>query len=176
MKAFYFLIPILMINGCKTQTATTKSSEKTEISQVKDKTDCPDEGTCTMKVHQDKTLEIGQDGIGATFPVINDGKNIVVEYSYFRKGPEGTADGNYLETIYFEIPGDAENIVKSDADLSDVKMLFGKQAYRTSGYYPVTDGKLIVQKKGNTLNIDLDFKIDETPQVISQIKQTVKIK
>lgn len=175
MKAFYFLIPILMINSCKTQTATTKSSEKAEMIQLKDKTDCPDEGTCTVVVHQNKAFEMTEDGTGATYSNIVDGQNIVVEYTYFKEASEGIADGNYTENIYFEIPASTKNLVKKDAALADVKMFYGKHAYKNSQYYPVINGNLSVQKTGNSLTFNLNFKIDQTSQVVSNINHMMTL-
>lgn|SRR5690554_393419 len=175
MKAFYFLIPILMVAGCKTQTGTKASSDSIKLTAMQEKPSCPEEGTCNVIVHNNKTFKMSEDGTGAMYPDIQEGKGIVIEYTYFREGPEGTADGNYTENIYFEIPAGTETLVKKDVGLADVKMIYGKHAYRNSNYYPVTNGSLSILKKGKTIVLNLDFKIKETSQEVSRINQTVAV-
>ena len=176
MKAFYFLIPLFMANACKSPAGPVISSEKPRLETMDKTSTCPEDGTCKIVLHKNKKLQmIIDDATASAYPVMTDGKDIVVEYTYFRKGPEGTADGNYTETIQFEIPANTQNFVKEDSALSDVNMVFGKQGNRNSGYYPITDGKLIVSRSEKKLNIDLKFKQDKTSQVISTIRETVKI-
>lgn len=177
MKIFYFLIPLFMVNACKTQSGTVTSSEKTIMQQkeIKD-SGCPSDGTCTVKVYKNKSLEIRKDeSMRTIYPEIVDGSNIVVEYTYFRSGPEGTADGNYSETIQFELPAGTKDLTKQNAALADVKMLFGKSGFRNLEYHPVTDGKLSVQRTGNTISFSLDFKIEQTSQVVSHINEKVRV-
>ncbi len=177
MKAFYFLIPLLMANACKTNTGATISSENTSMEQVENKSSgCPEVGNCSVVLHKNKTLIIKEDGIGSTYPEIVDGNNIVVAYTYMKKGPEGTADGDYSETIHFEIPTTTNNLSKENAGLADVNLLFGRHCFcRDGGYFPVTSGKLLVEKTNQAIMFDLTFKTDKTTQVISQIKETVKL-
>lgn len=165
-----------MVNACKTQTGTVISSEKKTMKQVKNTSNgCPEDGTCEVKIHKNKKLEIIDEGEGRMYSEIVDGENLVIEYTYLKPGPEGTADGNYFETIQFEVPANIKNLVKENAALAEVKLIFGKHGYRNSGYYPVTDGKLSVQKTGNSISFSLNFKINQTSQVVSHIRETVKI-
>ena len=179
MKALYFLIPLLMANACKTtQTnGTAVSSDIKSMEQAESSMDgCPEEGTCTVKIHKNKKLNVKQDGIGASYPEIVDGNNIVIEYTYLKKGPAGTADGDYSETIHFEIPATASNISKEDKALADVNLLYGRHCFcRDGGYFPITDGKLLVKKNNQAIMFDLTFKTDKTTQVVSHISETVKM-
>lgn len=178
MKALYFLIPIFMFQACKTQTDSVTSSENTSMQQMENKPNgCPEEGTCTVVVHKNKTLTIQKDGTGALYPQIIDGANTVVEYTYLKKGPEGTADGNYSETIHFEIPAGTDNLSKENATLSDVNLLYGKHCFcrGEAGYYPVTNGKLLIEKSNQGIIFDLKFKIEKTSQVVTHISEMVKI-
>ena len=107
MKALYFLIPLLMANACKTpqSNGTAVSSDIKSIEQAESSIDgCPEAGTCTVKVHKNKKLNVKQDGIGASYPEIVDGNNIVIEYTYLKKGPAGTADGDYSEPYILKFP------------------------------------------------------------------------
>lgn len=178
MKAFYFLIPLFMVNACKTQTGTVISSENTTMQQMENKpTGCPNEGTCTVVVHKNKTLNIRKDDTDALYPQMVDGANTVVEYTYLKEGPEGTADGNYSETIQFEIPAGTENFSKENASLADVKLLFGKQCFcrGEAGYYPITNGKLLIEKSSQGIIFDLKFKVEKTSQVVTHVSEMVKI-
>lgn len=180
MKALYLLIPLLMVNACKTQTGSsipTNNTDNTSMEEVVHKiTGCPEEGTCEIVVNKNKKLVIKEDGIGATYPEIVAGENIVVVFTYSKKGPEGTADGDYSETIHFEIPAATTNLSKADASLSDVNLLFGRHCFcRDGGYFRVTDGKLLLEKTDKALVFDLEFSTDKTSQVVSHIAETVKL-
>src|SRR5690606_29856738 len=158
-------------------TVKTISSENTSMEQVEKTTGCPDEGTCTVVVHKNKKLAIKQDGIGSTYPEITDGENMVVEFTYLKKGPEGTADGDYSETIHFEIPANTENFTKVNTALSDVELLYGKHCFckGEAGYYPITEGTLLLEKNEVGIVFNLNFKVNKTSQVISHISEMVKL-
>lgn len=178
MRALFFLLPLLMINACKTQTSNATTSENTTIQQMENKsTDCPEEGTCSVVVHKNKTLTVKDDGTGALYPELTDGTNTVVEYTYLKKGPEGTVDGDYSETIHFEIPAGSDNLSKANASLVDVKLLYGKHCYckGQAGYYPITDGTLLLEKTGEGIAFDLKFNVGKTSQVVSHIVEMVKL-
>src|SRR5690554_6040734 len=108
MKIFYFLIPLFMVNACKTPAETVVTSEKTTMKELKSSaSDCPKEGTCKVELHKNKQLEIVDEGNGRMYSQIVEGKNLVVEYTYLKSAPEGIADGNYFETIQFQVPMDS---------------------------------------------------------------------
>lgn len=166
-----------MVNACKTQTGAVTSSETTTMEQMENKpTGCPEEGTCSVVVYKNKSLSIQKDDTGALYPQLLDGNNIVVEYTYLKEGPEGTADGNYSETIHFEIPAATTTLTKENASLNDVKLLYGKHCFcrGEAGYYPITDGRLSVANYNQTLKFNLQFKVGKTSQVLSHIAETVK--
>ncbi len=176
MKAFYFLIPLFMINACKTQTGTGISSENTTMEKIENKTGCPDDGTCTVLVHKNKKMTVKDDGTGALYPDIQDGNNTVIEYTYHKPGPKGTADADYSETIHFEIPSGVKNLSKENSSLSDVNLLYGRHCFcRDGGYFPITKGKLIVEKTADGIMFDLKFSTGKPTQVISHIRETAKI-
>lgn len=167
-----------MINACKTQTGTVISSENTSMEQIENKTsECPDEGTCKVVVHKNKKLILKEDTIGALYPELEDGSSTVVEYTYLKEGPEGTADGNYSETIHFEIPSGTNNLSKENVALSDVNLLYGKHCFcrGEAGYYPITDGKLLLEKTDEGIMFDLKFNVGKTSQVITHITERVKL-
>lgn len=172
MKIFYFLIPILIMGGCKTQSTLNQTSKSEPMTENK----CPNEGKCTIVAHKDSNLVIKVDGIGQMYPEITDGENIVVQYTYLKEAPEGIADGNYSESIYFEIPKGTKRLEKEGAAITDVDLLYGRHFFSPeSGFMRVDSGKLSVVQKGNDLQIDLTFEIENVGQVISRIMETVTI-
>ncbi|SRR5690554_4878097 len=176
IRIFYFIIPFLMINACKTPDTTLGTANQTKLEQMKQNSSCPEEGNCTVVVHQNSKLTISDDGTGAWYPQIVKGDNLVVEYTYMIDGPEGTADGNYSETIHFEIPSNTKNLKKQSAGLAEVNLLFGKHCFcpGEAGYFPISNGKLSVENKGETLTFDLSFQ-HKTSQKISHITKTVAL-
>ncbi len=177
MKALIFLIPLFVANACKTQTGTVISSENTKMEQVENKVGCPEEGACTVAVHKNKNLIIKEDGTGALYPEMVAGENMVVVYTYSKEGPEGTVDGDYSETVHFEVPATTKNLSKENASLSEVKLLYGKQCFcrGEAGFYLITNGKLLVEKTDQALVFDLKFNVEKTSQVVSHITETVKL-
>ena len=176
MKIVYFLIPLFLASACKTPTETVNTSEKNPMELLKNSTTgCPENGTCEVVVHRNKELKIIDEGNGQKYSDIVEGENIVVEYTYLKPAPEGIADGNYFETIQFEVPAGTNNLVKENAALTDVKMIFGKHGFRNASYYPVTEGKLTFQKINKDISFNLKFKIKETDQVVWFINETAKM-
>ncbi len=167
-----------MVNACKTQTVPTISSENTNMETIENSNSgCPEVGTCSVVLHKNKSLAVKEDGTGAMYPEIIDGQNIVVAYTYSKEGPAGTADGNYSETIHFEIPTATTTLNKSNTALNDVKLLYGKHCFckGEAGYYEITDGNLQVSKNASSISFDLKFNVGKTSQVVSHIKETVKL-
>lgn len=178
MKAFYFLIPILLVNACKTQNSSVVASENTTMEQVDNVAkDCPNNGDCQFEILKNKKLVIKQDDFGKSYPEIETGTGTIVQYTYSEKGPEGTVDGNYSETIHFEIPENMTSMDKADGDLQDIKLLWGKHCYckGEAGYYPIEDGKISLKKSNNQLTVDLTFSTDKVSQRISTVSEVIKM-
>ncbi len=178
MKSLLFLIPLFVLSGCKTQTETVVTTANTTMDKLENSiTGCPEEGNCTVVLHKKTNLVIKEDGTGAMYPEMVAGDNMVVEYTYSKKGPEGTVDGNYSETIHFEIPATSNNLSKENTSLTDVSLLYGKHCFckGEAGYYPITNGKLMLEKNEKAIVFDLSFNNGKTTQVISHITETVKL-
>lgn len=174
MRLLILFVPLLLLSACKTQDMNQAThKDKTAISKPGA---CPNEGTCDIVIHRNSALTIATDITGATYPEIVAGNAIVVEFSYIEKGPEGTADGNYSETIHFQIPKDIETLSLKDNGLSEVSLLGGRHCFcPNSGYFPVNKGSLKINKGANELNIDLKFVTDRESQKVTHIIRTVKI-
>ncbi|RMA57180.1 hypothetical protein [Ulvibacter antarcticus] len=178
MKTYIFLIAILAANACNSTKGTKEVSEvnsEEKMEMIKD--NCPEAGDCTLKVMKNKNMILKEDTTGMLYPVFEDGENMVVEFTYSEKGPEGTADGNYSETIHFEVPNSAESLKLANSSLQTVSLLYGKQCFcrGEAGFYKVKKGSFSLSKTGKQLNFEVNFKIDETSQKVTSIKRTVSL-
>lgn|SRR5690606_168480 len=175
MRLFYLLIPMIILGGCKSQMSS--SSNTTAMNEKNQAFECPEGSTCSWEVQKNKKLVIKQDGIGAYYPSVEEGENMVVKFEYFKAGPPGTADGNYSESLFFEVPANFKEIIKENESLEEVSLLFGRHCFcPDSGFFPVKKGSLSVSKSGDDLDIELNFHVNEVPQVISELKGRAVIK
>lgn len=174
MKGLIFLISIILFSSCKTKVDQVNTLEN-QANNVN--SECPSEGVCTVKIQKNKSLLIKEDGTGALYPEIVDGDKTVILYTFLRKGPEGTLDGDYSETIHFEIPNGIYTSNFNDAALKNVKLLFGKHCYckGEAGYYPVKTGSLKVVKTESTVSFDLKFKMEHPSHELNNIMQTTSL-
>ena len=178
MKAYLLLLPFILVQSCKTTTNTKSASETNNTTtEMQMNSGCPDNGVCSAEVQKGKKLVVKEDGTGALYPEITSGDNLVVVYSFSQKGPEGTVDGNYSETIHFEIPANMNELDKKGTSLQDVKLLYGKQCYckGEAGFYKVDSGSLQVTKNTNELQFDLQFSVNETSHKLSKISRTINL-
>lgn len=172
MRSFIFLISILTISACKTKVDSINPAENNVKEEIKGlESECPEAGVCTVELFRNKNLIIKEDGTGALYPEIVDGANVVVQYTYSVKGPEGTVDGDYSETIHFEVPPSVEALNLKDADLKNLKLVFGKHCYckGEAGYYFVEKGNLTVNKSTDALSFSLTFEMDHPEHQINTI-------
>ncbi|SDW47540.1 hypothetical protein [Aequorivita viscosa] len=175
MKILYFLLPLFLATACKTPSEKINSSEKTKMEQLKNVSNgCPTDGTCEVVIHKNKKLELVNEGNDRMYSQMVEGENLVIEYTYLKSAPKGIADGNYFETIQFEVPVTAESLVKENKSLADVNLIFSKFGNRTASYHPVTEGKLSFKRTSKTISFNLQFKVNDADQVVSRITETVE--
>lgn len=170
LNVLLVFLPVVIFSSCKTKVeSNTSMNDKI----VKVNSECPTGGTCTVEVQKNKILNVLEDGTGALYPQIIEGEHTVVVYTFLKEGPEGTADGDYSETIHFMIPKGTEAATYSDASLQDVKLLFGKHCYckGEAGYYPVEKGSLKVLHEKSSVTFNLDFKMEHPSHELNNITQ-----
>lgn len=174
MRIVYLFALVIFFGACKSQ-QMDKNPENKNASISSES--CPEAGSCNIVLHKNSTLTLMEDGTGAMYPNIGKGNGLVVEFTYSEKGPEGTADGNYSETIHFEIPEQATTLSLKNNGLTEVNMLWGKHCYckGEAGYYPVSYGSLKVEKLGNSLIFEVKINMKEREQKINHIKRTVTL-
>ncbi len=170
------LIPIifLLFITCKSQQTYSDKllSEKKVINLFEN---CPNDGNCSIEIFPDSELEVKQDEFGNSYPVINSGNKLVIQYLYKKTPIENTADSNYSETIYFEIDNDKINLDLQNEKLQEVKLLYGRLCYckGTTGYFKVNKGNLQVKMNRENLTINLQFEVKKIPQIINTINESI---
>ncbi len=176
MKIAYLLIPISILFSCKTTTDKMSTSNSGNIEQKASvASDCPDGGECSVQVFKGKKINVLKDGIGATYMEIVDGDNMIVQYTYSKKGPEGTADGDYQEAISFELPTGTNVLSIDNETLKDVNLIYTKSIKMRgeAGLYKINKGKLSLKKSAKSLNFVLDFTVDETSPKVLHIAENI---
>ncbi|WP_298364107.1 hypothetical protein [uncultured Lutibacter sp.] len=171
MKNIWIII-VLLVVSCKSQYEVTKHIiQKTEIA--------PKNGSCTIELIPNKTIEFKTDNFGISYPIISDGENVLLKYTFKKNTIKNTQDGDYTEIIYAELNSNISNTTLNNENLQNVKLYFGRLCYckGATGYYPITKGSFTVLKEENsTLNITATFKVLEVPQIISHFNESISLK
>lgn len=177
MKKFVGVIILLVIvSACKTGKNTNTITDKIDSDKTDKMTNaCPAPANCSIEVFANSTLSIKEDTLGKLYPVIEKGETMVLEYTYSLKGPKGTADGDYTETIHLEIPANTKKVNLKNEALHDVKALFGKQCFckGEAGFYKITNGNLTIINKANQLQVTFQYTINETSQKSTHFSQII---
>lgn len=172
MKLFIYIFSLILLLNCKTKSAALTTDEK----QTEIKTNCPDDGECKTELILNSKLEIKSDEFGNTYTNIVRGNKIIFKFSYSRNIDKMAVDGHYIEEIYAEFDNSIKDISLKDKALEKVKLLFNRMCYckGSAGYYHIENGMLNIKKvDSNTYNIQLDFKMNKVPQVITSINETL---
>ena len=170
--------PLFLMFGCWLLILSCQTKKKVAESyptSYKLSNYCPKDGTCTFEVLSNKTLEIKSDNTGALYTIVKKGNKTVLKFEYRKTQDPKLADDGYKELIYAEINTKQDDLQLYDENLNLAKVHFGRLCFckGESGYYPVKQGKLIIQRQNDsTVNFSLKFKIDKIPQVVKEFKVT----
>lgn len=171
MKHLYLLILLVFTLSCKSKN-TAATQKNSEVNSVV----CPENGVCSFKVLQNKSLAIKTDGLGDLFLETVEGKKLVLKFEYSKNHDKKLADGSYREEVFLELnPNDLKIETK---DLVNQKLYFARWCYckGETGYYKIKEGLLKVEKLNDgSFQLDLSFKMDEVPQVVTQINETFSL-
>jgi len=140
---------------------------------------CPENGICSLELIPNKAIEFKTDEFGNLYPTISEGENTILKYTYKKNPLPNTEDSNYTELIYAELDSIITETTLTDNDLQNVKLHFGRLCYckGETGYYPIKNGEFkILKSTKNTMQISLEFKITEVPQIISKINEIISLK
>ncbi len=171
MNFYRFLFILFTLSACGAKQQIVK-----DIPVEMQNIPCPDSGNCSLEVFKNSSLEIKTDHLGKLYPEIKSGEHMVIKYHFEKKVNKNISDANYSEFIYFEIDKNDTQIVLKDKELQNVKMLFGRICFcrDASGYFRVNNGNFYLFNRNNTLQFNLKFEINKVPQVITQIKESIR--
>lgn len=170
MKFIYTILIFFVFLSCKS--SHTASSESRQISPD---INCPEEGNCVFEVLKNSSLEIKQDEFGKLYPKIVPGDKMVIKYHFKKNEVKNAADSNYSEFVYLEIDKSDERLILKDKELQKVKMLFGRICFcrDSMGYFKVTEGNLFLFNNNGKFSMNLKFKVNKVPQIITEINENI---
>lgn len=167
-----FLLLVLTSCNCKKNT-TSKETTNTIIGND----ECPENGICAIELLKNKSLIVKSDEFGKLYYNLgdNESKN-VIRYTFNKDKDETLQDSGYREEIIFEINTNTSELNLSGKELQETKMLFGRFCYckGATGYYKIEDGTLLLKKGKENLDLNLNFKITEVPQIVTKINRIIK--
>ena len=172
MKRLFFIPLAFILSFCKCPKATIAASDKSVIESV-----CPENGKCTVELLRNKSLAVKADEFGSVYyQTLESKETSVVIYRYDKNVPAALQDANYREEIVFEINNKTQTLSLSGKDLQQSKMLFGRFCFckGQTGNYKVVEGTLNLKQEGDTVQFDLNFTVNQVPQLINSVKATVK--
>lgn len=168
MRYLYVMIICFLMPSCNAKQKVLTVKEVDKITSF-----CPDDGVCTFEILENKSLKILQDEFGNLYPEISEGNNIILKFQYKRNEIPNAVDSSYSELIYVEL--DPNNLILDldNSQLQNVKLLFARLCYckGQTGYYKVKNGILSISKENDKYQINLEFKVNEVPQVITSINE-----
>jgi hypothetical protein len=172
MKRLFFIPLAFILSFCKCPKATIAASDKSMIESV-----CPENGKCTSELLRNKSLYVKADEFGSIYyQTLESNETSVVIYRYDKNVPASLQDASYREEIVFEINNKTQTLSLSGKDLQQCKMLFGRFCFckGQTGNYKVEEGTLNLKQEGDTVQFDLNFTVNQVPQLINSVKATVK--
>ena len=175
MKLIALLSVLFLFSSCGNNKTIVLNKDK-EVIVLADGID-EKGGNISVNLYIDSILNLKDDTIGAIYPVIESGDNLVIDFKYEEKAPEGFADGDYSETLHFEIPNTTTILNLADDELSNVKLLFGKHCFckGEAGYYKVKMGKMKIVKTESDIYFDISFNIDGTSTKLIRVAKHIKL-
>lgn len=164
------IILVFLIPSCKSSKDSNKNfSSSTSVY-------CPETGTCNLETLTSKNLVLLKDNIGSLYPEIQDGNHCVISFEFKKNVDPNLQDASYTELVIFELPQNFDKNVYENQDLEKLNMVFGRLCFcrGQTGYYSIKTGSLKFEEKEGELFFQLDFQIDEVPQIVSHIEGKIK--
>ena len=176
MKFLYLLLFIIFSTGCSSQ-KNIPGLEKLKTIRSFTSSNCPEDGTCQLKLTPNKSIDLKQDEFGQFYGELIDSDDILVSYSYRRNPPENAVDAHYSETYYFSIPKSTKQLDLYDADLQKVNLVVDRQCYckGTAGFFKITSGRLSLNIKKNELTLNGIFSNEKLPLLITKVDEKVSL-
>lgn len=175
MKTYIGWVATVFLFSCSSTKNSSALNDKASSQSIQSA--CPDEGTCTIELLKNKSLNVKADEFGSIYYQLLDSEGTnVIRYTYDKIVPEGLQDGNYREEIVFEISNTNQTLTLTGKDLQQTKMLFGRFCFcrGQTGSYKVEDGTLSLNQKDHSVQFELQFANGKVPQLLSTIKVNLK--
>lgn len=140
---------------------------------------CPEDGTCTIELIPNKSLQFKTDEFGKRYPLILDGNHTVLKYSYSKKPIKGVQDSQYSEVIYIELNNNSHDVSLLNKELKQAKIHLGILTfYRDKqGYYPIENGTFSLQRiDDESVKIDLQFHLKKVSPKVSELHEIISLK
>jgi hypothetical protein len=172
MKKFLLIPLAFSLSFCNCSKTVVTNSKTSSIESA-----CPDNGECTIQIFKNKSLLVKKDDLGGIYYQMTDNTDTtVIQYQYNRNVDEGLQDGQHREEIIFEINNSSSEINLEGENIQETKMLFGRYCFckGQSGCFKVEEGILKVENKNNHITINLDFKINQVPQLFNKVIAIIK--
>jgi hypothetical protein len=161
-KLNFFLL--LVLTSC----CSKKSNTQTDILK---NTNCPKDGVCTIKILKNKAITLNPENDKLEYILVDNSEKTVVQYEFKKNMEQSDYDGGYREEVIFEIDSDEYDEKLTNTELQQTKMLYGRfcNCRGQTGLYRVINGTLKCTNDGDDVNFELNFKINEVPQIINTI-------
>jgi len=120
---------------------------------------------------KNKKLEVTLVNGSLSYQIVANDKTNVIQFVYEKDLDKVAYDGGYREEVVFEFPNAISEQNYTDEELQNTKMLFGRYCFcrGKTGLYKVREGKLHIISSKKATHFELQFKINEVPQVIYEI-------
>jgi uncharacterized OsmC-like protein len=171
MRFFCLLYVTICLLACK-----AKKDANAVIAEHETLFECPENGACSFEIFENKSLQIITDEIQGTYPKIENGAHLVLKFEYKKTGNSKYEDSGYREEIFIEI--DKNNLEFETEDLQPHKLFYARWCFckGQTGYYKIKKGELSITRIDNKkVELHLNFKIDEVPQIITEINHSFDI-
>lgn len=161
----YVLLAIVLI-ACKSNKELKLTSRQP----------CPQDGNCSYEVIKNQTITYNYSNLSKFYPSFSTGKSHIFKFEYKRNSSPNIQDSSYREEVFIEL--DVNNLETETVGFKGQKILFARWCYckGQTGYYKVENGQLSVKKiNQNTYQLRFNFKIDQVPQVITEINHVFSL-
>lgn len=176
MKFFTpLIICAFLLLSCKAQ----KTDIDSKTNELSSSVECPEDGNCSFELFPNSSINLVVREGTSSYTTIEEGNKTVFKFSFKRNVDQQVVDGHYIEEVFAEFDSDISELNLENKELRQVNLILNRICFCKGSYgsYIVTKGQLTLKKmKKNTYSLRIDFKVDEVPQVITSISETLILK
>lgn len=174
MKCLSFILfsfLLLNLSACKSQKVIEGVAQGKTEGKVTLKIDSIKSIAKKLFLLKNKKLEISERNGSLMYAIVDSDNSNVVQFFYEKDTDKVAYDGGYREEVIFEIPNNSNDKNYADIQLQNTKMLFGRYCFcrGQTGLYKVNQGTLHVKSSKKEIHFQLQFKIEEVPQVTKEV-------